>query len=126
MMFCNVTGISIAVGLSRCVNGIKTPKSRSRRCAHAYAHAKCTQLPVGVKCARRKPPADGDAISTCCGCGGGLGIARSAVFSPGPVSDARTHSYPLAHALAVHSRRSALSSTARGNTGKSESPHSAL
>ena len=48
---------------------------------------KCTQLPVGVKCARRKNPADGDARFTCCGCGGGLGIARSAVFSLGPLSD---------------------------------------
>jgi len=48
---------------------------------------KCTQLPIGVKCARHRAPADGDARFSCCGCGGGIGIAKSAAFSLGPVPD---------------------------------------
>jgi hypothetical protein len=58
-------------------------------CAFEGQHGemKCTIFSSGIKCARQQAPADLDARFSCCGCGGGLGIARSAKFSIPPLTD---------------------------------------
>ena len=64
-------------------------KNLGKICAFPAQHGemRCTQLSVGTRCARPKTPADSDALFTCCGCGGGLGIAQSRSFVLHPVQN---------------------------------------